>query len=115
MVDNVAYVGMDTHKKTIAVAIATEDRKEEVRYYGQISSDAVAVERLVKRLCQRHASLRFCYEAGPCGFGLHRQLTSMGYDCMVVAPSNTPTRPGDRVKNDRATRPPWRGYCVQAS
>ena len=45
--------------------------------------------------------LRFCYEAGPCGYGIHRHLTAHGHDCIVVAPSLIPKRPGDRVKTDR--------------
>ena len=43
----------------------------------------------------------FCYEAGPCGYGVHRQLISLGHRCDVVAPSLIPTRPGDRVKTNR--------------
>jgi transposase len=43
-----------------------------------------------------------CYEAGPCGYGLYRQLMSKpGVDCVVVAPSMTPRRPGERVKTNR--------------
>ena len=43
----------------------------------------------------------FCYEAGPCGYGLYRQLTGLGHDCIVVAPSLIPMKAGDRVKTDR--------------
>ena len=43
----------------------------------------------------------FAYEAGPCGYGLHRFLTGKGFECRVVAPSLIPKRPGDRVKTDR--------------
>ena len=45
--------------------------------------------------------LHFCYEAGPCGYGLFRQLSEMGHDCIVVAPSLIPMKAGDRVKTDR--------------
>ena len=45
--------------------------------------------------------LSFCYEAGPCGYGLHRQLLDLGQVCQVVAPSLIPKKPGDRVKTDR--------------
>jgi transposase len=45
--------------------------------------------------------LRFCYEAGPCGYGLHRLLTGCEHDCVVVAPSLAPLKAGDRVKTDR--------------
>ena len=47
------------------------------------------------------------YEAGPCGYGLVRELRSRGYACEVIAPSKIPRRSGDRVKTDRrdAVRP----------
>jgi transposase len=95
------YVAMDTHKKTIAVSVAEGDRRGEVRYIGEISSQPAAVAKMVSRLASRHDHLLFCYEAGPCGYGLHRQITQLGHECIVVAPSLVPTRPGDRVKTDR--------------
>jgi transposase len=45
--------------------------------------------------------LKVCYEAGPTGFGLCRHLRKAGIDCVVVAPSLVPGKPGDRVKTDR--------------
>ena len=59
------------------------------------------VRRLVERLRRDGRELRVCYEAGPCGYGLHRQLTELGCHCVVVAPALIPRRPGDRVKTDR--------------
>ena len=56
---------------------------------------------LARRLSRRSTPPRFCYEAGPCGYGLYRQLTAMGHECCVVAPSLVPRRPGDRIKTDR--------------
>jgi hypothetical protein len=47
-----------------------------------------------------------CYEAGPTGYGLHRQLTTLGHRCTVVAPSLIPRKPGDRVKTNRPSYPP---------
>jgi transposase len=46
-------------------------------------------------------ALGICYEAGPTGYGLYRQLTGLGYRCTVVAPSLIPRRPGDHVKTNR--------------
>jgi transposase len=43
----------------------------------------------------------FAYEAGPCDYGLHRDLTARGFRCDVVAPSLIPKKPGDKVKTDR--------------
>jgi transposase len=45
--------------------------------------------------------MRFCYEAGPCGYGVHRTLTALGEDCVVVAPSMIPRKSGERRKNDK--------------
>ena len=51
--------------------------------------------------------VRFCYEAGPCGYGIQRQLSEAGHEGVVVAPSLIPRKPGDRVKTDDATRLTW--------
>jgi len=95
------FVAMDTHKQTISVAIAEGGRRGETRFLGEISSRADAVAKMVGRLAKKHSKLAFCYEAGPCGYGLYRQIVALGHECVVVAPSLVPTRPGDRVKTDR--------------
>lgn len=94
------YVGMDVHKATIAVSVA-EAGGGEVRYLGEIENSPEAVAKLVRQLRKGNAELSFCYEAGPCGYGLHRQLSELGWDCQVVAPSLIPRKAGDRVKTDR--------------
>lgn len=55
----------------------------------------------MKKLAQRHGKIYFCYEAGPTGYSLHRWLTDLGQDCIVVAPSLIPQRAGDKVKTNR--------------
>ena len=92
------YVGLDVHKATIAVAVA--DGLGEVYFLGEIPNTPEAVAKQVKQL-KKGAKLSFCYEAGPCGYGLHRQLINLGEDCQVIAPSLIPRKPGDRVKTDR--------------
>jgi transposase len=94
------YVGMDVHKATIAVSVAESDGGE-VRYLGEIANSVEAIVKLVRQLRKGNAGLSFCYEAGPCGYGIHRQLTELGWDCQVVAPSLIPKKAGDRVKTDR--------------
>jgi transposase len=95
-------VGLDTHKAKIAVAVAEPGREGAVRFHGEIANQPEAVRRLIERLGEKHGRLRVCYEAGPCGYGLHRQVTALGHDCgAVVAPSLVPRRPGDRVKTNR--------------
>jgi transposase len=96
------YVGLDTDSKHIDVALAEPLPQGEVRYWGQIANEPAAVERLMKRLRKDGRELVVCYEAGPCGYGLYRQLNGRpGVTCQVVAPSMTPRRPGDRVKTNR--------------
>ena len=98
------YLGLDVHQDSIAVAIAEGGRKGEVRDHGAITNDLHALEKLLGRLRQAHGPdvvMHVCYEAGPCGFGIARRLQQLGVECMVVAPSMTPTRSGDRIKTDR--------------
>ena len=95
------FVGLDVAKARHAVAVAEGGRRGEVRYHGEIDADPASVRRMVARLEKRHRTLHFCYEAGPTGYGLYRQLTAIGHRCTVVAPSLIPKRPGDRVKTNR--------------
>jgi len=94
-------VGLDTHKAKIAVAVAEPGRLGEVRFQGEIANQPDAVRRLIERLGGKHGKLSICYEAGPCGYGLQRQITALGHDCTVVAPSLVPIRAGNRVKTNR--------------
>lgn len=96
----IKYVGLDVHKETIAVSVA-DGRGGEVRYMGEIANTPEAMTKLVRQLGKEGARLSFCYEAGPCGYGVYRQLQGGGHACMVVAPSLIPRKAGDRVKTDR--------------
>ena len=95
------YVAFDSSKETLAVAIADGGMRGEVRFWGTIQNRAEAVRKLVERLAAKHPALSFCYEAGPCGYGLYRQIRSLGHPCTVVAPALVPTKPGGHIKTDR--------------
>ena len=95
-----AYVGLDVHKDTIAVAVALPGRAVPA-YRGEIKHQRRSLERLIRRLSPNGEVLSFCYEAGPCGYGLYREIIETGHRCEVVAPGLVPRKPGDRVKTDR--------------
>ncbi len=101
MNDTITYIGLDVHKDSISVAVCEDDTGNTERYVGRISNNTAAVTKLTKKLAVRATRLCFCYEAGPCGYGVYRQLVEQGYECMVVAPSLIPRKPGDRIKTDR--------------
>src|SRR5256885_13866608 len=95
------YVGLDVHKDSIAVAYAPEDRGADVVPLGAIGTRQCDIDKLIRKLEAKGATLVFVYEAGPCGYWLYRYLTRRGLRCTVVAPSLIPRKPGDRVKTDR--------------
>ncbi len=95
-----SFVGMDVHKATISISVAENGCSGPIRFLGVIPNTAEEVGKMAKLLA-KHGELGFCYEAGVCGYGIHRQLTSLGHRCMVVAPSMIPRRPGERIKTDR--------------
>jgi len=98
---NEAFVGLDTSKLRHSVAIADGGRGGEIRFYGEIENTPAATAKLVRKLASQYERLTFCYEAGPTGYGTYRQITSLGFECVVAAPSLIPKRPGDRVKTNR--------------
>ena len=67
---------------------------------GVIPNHEDSIRRLVKKLGPVE-QLRACYEAGPTGYVVYRQLTALSVQCEVVAPTLVPVKPGDRVKSDR--------------
>src|SRR6059036_1993603 len=95
------FVCLDVHKDSIAVAHAEAHRADPPHYVGSIGTRQVDIDKLVRRLHSKASTLVFAYEAGPCGYVLHRYLTAKGLDCQVVAHSLIPKRPGDKVKTDR--------------
>jgi transposase len=96
-----AFIGIDTSKLSNAVAIAEGGRNGEVRYLGEIPNTEAATRKLVSKLAAKYDKLTFCYEAGPTGYGLYRLIKSLGHECIVVAPSLIPKKPGERVKTNR--------------
>ena len=95
-----SFIGLDVHKESISVSIVEEGRDAPIRFLGAIPNTPDDIGKLAKKLAQ-HGPLDFCYEAGGCGYNIHRQLTGLGHKCMVVAPSMIPRKPNERIKTDR--------------
>lgn len=95
------FVAFDVAKAKHAVAVAESGRAGEIRFVGEIENTPTSIARTIKKLAARHGRLHVCYEAGPTGYGLYRQIQELGHDCMVVAPALIPRRPGERVKTNR--------------
>jgi transposase len=94
------YVGMDAHKKDLFIAMLIGDQTTPVTW--TVPNESNAVRRLVRKL-EREAPgpVRVCYEAGPCGYALQRQLTTPRVSCQVIAPALIPRKPGERIKTNR--------------
>jgi transposase len=97
--DITAFVGLDVHKDTIAIAVAHEGRGE-AQFVGTCGPELPELLKTLSRLCSPLHTL-IAYEAGPSGFALARQLGAAGWPCQVIAVSKTPRKPGERVKTDR--------------
>jgi transposase len=95
------YVGLDVHKQTIAAAVADSGTTATApRPLGIIPNDLDELRKLLRKLgSPQH--LRVCYEAGPCGYVVYRFLQRLKIDCVIIAPSLVPRKPGDRIKTDR--------------
>lgn len=68
----------------------------------QVANEPNAVRRLVRKL-EREAPgpVQMCYEAGPGGYALQRQVTTPRVRCQVIAPALIPRKPGERIKTNR--------------
>lgn len=98
--NSITWVGMDAHKNSIKVAALVPEQAEPIEWTEDTTAEAI--RRLSRRLQRLSAGeVRSCYEAGPTGYALQRQLRAAGVACTVIAPSMTPVQPGSRIKTDR--------------
>jgi transposase len=95
------YIGLDVHKKSIAVAYVAQEHHAEVVSLGNIGTRQCDIDQRIRKMQSKSEHLILVYEAGPCGYWLYRSLTKKGHVCWVVAPSLIPKKPGDRVKTNR--------------
>jgi transposase len=94
----IRFVGLDVHKETIALAVA--DGNLPAKILSTIPNDTTTLLKTLRRLGPME-TIMCCYEAGPTGYGLYRELSAAGYNCQVVAPSLVPIQAGCRIKTDR--------------
>ena len=62
-----------------------------MRSLGTIPNRPESIRKLMKKLGAAE-SPRVCYEAGPTGYVIYWQLTALGVQCKVVAPTLVPTK-----------------------
>jgi transposase len=92
------HVAFDASKNVLVAGVLRGS--EETPTIERVANDEASVRRFVKGFPEP-AVLRSCYEAGPCGYELHRLLGSLKVSCQVIAPALIPVAPGDRVKTDK--------------
>ena len=81
--DNITkYVALDVSKEKIAVAVADEGQGP-ARYLGEIPNQVEYIRKVLRKIGD-FSQMEVCYEAGPSGYVLKRQLESMGVKCIVV-------------------------------
>ena len=71
-------------RDTIAVAYAPEERGAEVVSLGMIGTRQCDIDKLLRKLESKGATLVLAYEAGPCGYWLYRYLTRRGLTCLIA-------------------------------
>lgn len=100
MAESITWVGLDAHKKSIAVAMLLPNQKDPIQW--EVANTEPEIRRLARKLIRSApGEVRCCYEAGPTGYGLKRLLETDDIVCEVVAPSLIPIKAGDRIKTDR--------------
>lgn len=99
------YIGLDVHKNTVAIAYTHKGSRAAAIYHGTCGGSNLAVERALRKLAKKLGvplkDLSVCYEAGPTGFVIARRLRQLGVDCVVMSPSATTRKPGEKVKTDK--------------
>jgi transposase len=100
MADVITYVGIDAHKKDLQVAMLCGHARTPDTW--TVANEPRAIQGLWRKL-ERAApgAVQCCYEAGPCGYALQRQLQRGRVTCQVIAPALLPRKAGERIKTDR--------------
>lgn len=95
----IAFLGLDVHQATITVAMCGEKGKPV--HIATIPNKDRDITNFFTQLNKRYQEIHTTYEAGGCGFHLHRVLTDLEIPNVVLAPSKLAKAPGNKVKNDK--------------
>ena len=92
MVENITYVALDDHKKRHQVAVLLPGMEREEARTWRIENTRSGIRKMVRKVLRMApGDVRVCYEAGPNGYTLQRQISKFDrVSCVVVAPSKTP-------------------------
>jgi transposase len=93
----IIYLGMDVHKETYSVTAILDG---EILKRDCLSADPKGLLEYCKRFYP-NAIIKSAYEAGFCGFSLHRYLIENGIDNIVVHPASIEVQINDKVKTDK--------------
>jgi transposase len=100
MQEAITWVGIDAHKKLLQFAVMQDGQWQQ----WEVANESKAIRRVARKLVrQAPGEVRCCYEAGPTGYALKRELEAAAPKlvCEVIAPSLIPVKSGERVKTDR--------------
>lgn len=107
---SIVFVGMDVHTTGITLCCLQPNLFEEDVFFGhmEVKTSAVEVKRYLDRIQERYreetgGELRFIcgYEAGCMGYALYHDLTRLGVDCVILAPTSMPKFPAKSIKTDK--------------
>ena len=91
------YIGLDVHKTTYAYTARCE---KETLKKGTLPASPQGLMTFLKRYFPE-AKIHSAYEAGFCGFYLHRYLRKNGIENIVINPSSIESAAKERVKTDK--------------
>jgi transposase len=97
--DKELFIGLDVHKKSWSVTVLVDGMEH--RTFTQ-PPDPKALNNYLQRMFPG-GSYNSAYEAGFCGYGIHRELNSLGIKNIVINAADIPTSQKDKLhKRDPA-------------
>ncbi len=101
--NSILYVGLDVHTKNYTIC-TYEPEIDRISRQVQVEPDSKLIKKYVDNLKKEKGKDRkvICgYEAGCLGYNLYRQLTEMGIDCVILAPTTMERPVSYPFKNDK--------------